>query len=779
MRISSNLDRHIDISRDDKSRIISATDDTGRTVSFEYNERGLLTTFVDLAGGKWHYKYNKEGLLQGAQDPRGVHSINAVYDNKRVKNIKVHHESLTFERSRRDTVKMTNSLNETGTFWHNPSGLTTSIMDFSGDTTSLTFDRQLRVVDLSYKGQKVVVVDYDSNNQIQTLTRLYSDSQEKRSFEYDHGRLKKISIGDLKVAEYNYDSKGNLNSATDGLGSRKYEYRRNGHLKSILANGNSYYFQTSSIGQIENISKENSSVARLSYNSDSTVGGVSIALDDQSTLTDFAYNRRGLRTTANYSDAVSTEISYDAVGNLISLQQESTNAKTEDRYSLGDDNEILRISSSLNPDMTIGYNLLGDLQTLSQGKNYLVVDYDKLGRMKTVDINGERVIDVDYSPMDADAVTVKDDRTKATFVNAPYSSPVFGSLDSIIYTRPVGSPYGPIRFDPDLSRFVIDDNVPRPDSILWSSLRRRMMIPSDLSIDPNPLAFDKPSNSLFIPPEMASVNCLVCVSDANDFELTVNGQSNTKIMKNVSATFRPHADDDYCVDATIGDGFILRTWYTSVNFGDNSSAGTWTSNTNATFNHAYSFRGTYNASANIFCTCRGSGTPFSAFDSATVTVCTQPTTYAQVTSCPSALGQNDDNITIDGCTTPVGPIQNPGASLTLQKNPPGTAFGSNQVSVPPSGAGLVNLPCNKHDFCYGTCGANKASCDSAFGTGTVQVCEAAFSVLCPYEGTVCNDYWAQLGECINTANSWTLSLVVFGGTLYKAAQVEGCECCGE
>lgn len=79
----------------------------------------------------------------------------------------------------------------------------------------------------------------------------------------------------------------------------------------------------------------------------------------------------------------------------------------------------------------------------------------------------------------------------------------------------------------------------------------------------------------------------------------------------------------------------------------------------------------------------------------------------------------------------------------------------------------INLPCNRHDFCYQTCGATKDDCDLRFFDDILQVCDnmtAAQKVLC-YD------------DCVATAAIYFDGVALGGGESYRNGQNRSCQCC--
>jgi hypothetical protein len=146
--------------------------------------------------------------------------------------------------------------------------------------------------------------------------------------------------------------------------------------------------------------------------------------------------------------------------------------------------------------------------------------------------------------MDVDPVHETDAHTPFTPIAEPVASAVFGTLEEIAFTRTEGTPYGFVRFAPTMARFIMrEPHIAPPDAALLASLKRRNLASRE-TLNPTPiLGFDKPSNSLFIPPEYFSVNCWYCWAGATGFELERVGSGPVTVGQTVNFV----ADADYSV----------------------------------------------------------------------------------------------------------------------------------------------------------------------------------------------------------------------------------------
>jgi group XII secretory phospholipase A2 precursor (PLA2G12)/parallel beta helix pectate lyase-like protein len=79
----------------------------------------------------------------------------------------------------------------------------------------------------------------------------------------------------------------------------------------------------------------------------------------------------------------------------------------------------------------------------------------------------------------------------------------------------------------------------------------------------------------------------------------------------------------------------------------------------------------------------------------------------------------------------------------------------------------IDLPCNRHDFCYQTCGRTQAECDLEFRDEMIAVCNNMTAA----EKLVCYD------DCLLRAAAYFDGVVIGGGSSYVNGQNRGCQCC--
>ena len=229
------------------------------------------------------------------------------------------------------------------------------------------------------------------------------------------------------------------------------------------------------------------------------------------------------------------------------------------------------------------------------------MEYDAFDRTTRLVLDGEAVLAGDYGIGDIDIVEADDQRTSGVPTAAPVS-PVFGTMDSIVYSRPRSAEFGLVAYSPTLKTFEFRLDALAPDAILLASMRARMA----LGGEPNtaPLGHDKPSSTLFVSPEFRSVNCQVCTGDLRQVWLTVRPFPvhcetlyNVVVDGHCGTVVIPHQN----VPVSVG---VKLPWLHTTDYGDGTSSGVVTTTSNhIDGTHRYHVAGPYEMSHFVLCSC--------------------------------------------------------------------------------------------------------------------------------------------------------------------------------
>ena len=506
------------IARRDDGRIVSITDDLDRIVGYAYDADGRLTGVTDVAGGSWRIGHVAGGL-SSVTDPRGKVVFAAQWTDGRVHRIRALHETTDFRYAGAATTA-TNLLGWSTVYRHTDSGITESITDRTGATTGVAFDAGHRPVTVTRDGVTLARIGYDAEGRLASLWRPEGETA------FTNSRRGVTMATGAWTARYRYADR-RIVYAKDHRGERTYRYAEDGSLAGATIDGIDAALRTGTDGTVAEVSRDGRTLAAYAYTGAGRVSSIDYGGGRTAA---FEYDARGLRTAADYvygTDArVAVAMAYDAAGNLTSLRRGLEGGETiEETYRIGDYNEVLWVRTGdgtdpARPDLTFGYDAVGRVERVDAGTRTASVEYDALDRATRLVVDGDTVLGADYGPDDIDVVEDDDRRTSGVPVAAP-ASPVFGTMESIVYSRPRPAEFGVVVYSPSRKTFELRLDALAPDAVLLASLRARM-VPLD-GDDPNtaPLGHDKPSNALFVPPEFRSVNCLVCTAVVFQVWLTV------------------------------------------------------------------------------------------------------------------------------------------------------------------------------------------------------------------------------------------------------------------
>jgi YD repeat-containing protein len=286
---------------------------------------------------------------------------------------------------------------------------------------------------------------------------------------------------------FEFNERGDLISQTEDGETTTYEYSDDGLLE-----------------QWENID----GISQFAYNAQGRLAAVTFP---DGTQHHYAYDQLGFRTATTRADGSWQDFDYDSTGNLTEYQ--SINEDGE-RYGqkliLNKENQVSRIEFQPQGQLAIKYNADGNPKSLAWGDDAMSCEYDASGRLIAIQSDMSGTGNYQYTDGEADIRKQLDDRTFPSLVNHRRASNTFGSLADIHYLRSHGSFGTVVNWNEELSILDLPTEIGlvNPDSLLRAADQRRRLY-NTLAQDPIlQRAFDKASNSFFLPPEYASANCV-------------------------------------------------------------------------------------------------------------------------------------------------------------------------------------------------------------------------------------------------------------------------------
>ena len=452
--ISSN-DGIVKLERRLDGRITAAQDDYGRVVKYQYDELGRLAEVTDLGGQSWHYRY-VGNRLAAIDDPRSATILEARYEDHRVASIRTLFNRAEFVYGDL-TTSVLDTLGRTTVFYKLPNGVTEGVLDPLGTFTQVTFDESYRPIKVSRNGTEVANLSYDDQGRLSSLRRVGN----KASFTYSDVGLVKVLSGDSS-ASYGYDNDGRIIHAEDRRGQRSYGYRQDGVLQYVLLDGHQTFFDAGPDGIATQILRNGNPLLRIERGPNGRAE--SIVFGDGLNTVRYEYNLRGFREAMKYDNDVDASVLYDEVGNLMRYTVDTRDGNIlSQEYSIGQFNEVLRIRNGAGADVSFRYDYAGRMFAAEAGKRSLNVQFDDLDRAIRVTLDGNVVAEAEYAAVELDAAHQVDRLSTEVTVRAGTSG-VFGTMDSIVYTRlrPMG--VGPVAYNSELKTFVVDTDYLVPDA---------------------------------------------------------------------------------------------------------------------------------------------------------------------------------------------------------------------------------------------------------------------------------------------------------------------------
>lgn len=360
----------------DNGRVSAITDSADRTVSYGYDAAGNLTNVIDVAGQSSTFTYDSEHRLLSMRDPRGG-TVSNTYDTlARVVTQTDQVNGLTrFDYTADQTVvtdprgtrtiyrfrdglldEVTQAADTVGeatwSYGHtSPTLGTTSITDPLGRIRTTIYDQDGNVTEAVDPGGVKIAYSYsplgdllemrpaegspttyryDSNGNLLEMVRTHTETgeQQRTSHSYDDpahpGDVTSTTDPTGRVWRYEYNIHGYRTVVEDPAGKRTVAtYDTLGRTTSeTTAAGNEpgadpadyrTVYLHNSHGQVIEVRHPAGSITRRSY--DAT--GNLLSLEADSRTTSFGYDLAGRGTSIRYPDGTETAAEYDSTGNVI------------------------------------------------------------------------------------------------------------------------------------------------------------------------------------------------------------------------------------------------------------------------------------------------------------------------------------------------------------------------------------------------------------------------------------------------------------------------------
>lgn len=576
--------RFISIFRNTMGQVTEITDDQGRSVSYSYNNQGELAVVSDLGGNDWEYRYANRQLHQ-VVDPEGNRAaLISYHQDGRVKHTKIRHEKHSYDYYGSETT-VTDDMGDSSQFVQNELGITAYIINSDNFASEIDLTPANNVATLRHNGRLRAAFSYDNSGNPERIVRFDAEGEVELTYIFDwNDRVLAITGTDGESQNLVYDTRGNLIRRTHNGSTVQFEFDAQGDLISQNEDGEITAYEYSADGLLEQLESD-AGTSQFVYNSQGRLAAITFPDGSQH---QYEYDSLGFRTATTRADGTWQDFDYDSTGNLTEYQAISLYGEAYgQKLILNSENQVSRIEFQPQGQLDIKYNADGNPKSLDWGDQVMRCEYDSSGRLTSIQSDAFGTKDYQYKDGEPDIRKQLDERTFASLVNQRRASNTFGSLSEIHYVRSHGSFGTAVNWNEELSILDLPTEVGlvSPDSILQAADQRRRLY-NTLAQDPIlQRAFDKASNSFFLPPEYSSANCVFTQTATP--ALTVPATALTGVSVNITASVG-------WVSAGCGP-VIWRFWANSSYIGGGSGGFSKTVST------VFSSAGTYTITVSVRC----------------------------------------------------------------------------------------------------------------------------------------------------------------------------------
>ena len=483
---------------DEAGMLTKVCDHSGRSVAFAYQD-GKLRRVTDPAGHTISYYYNRDGRISSITGKRGITTVTNLYDphgrtlkqklsdggvlsfeyqdeNNQVILTERNGSKITYVRDekfrsiktiyedgeescvyndRNQKTQITDKNGNVTKYQYDQKGNITRIINACGQTQSMTYDHQNRLLNLSIEGKEVLKNTYDSSGNLiksqDSLSRVselcYNQKGQPVKIRkpdgsslilmYDEsGNIKEINLPNGARRSYTYDELNRVSSTQDGKGNKtEFTYNSQDYVTQVKnAEGNIRSYAYNETGKVTKLTDFDGSHIERSYNinnrpetlidqsgrkthlSYDIMNNLTKVVDEAGAETNYTYNavnhligirnakgeevhvtydgngnRTGVETAGE-----STRYTYDALNRLI-LIEGATGAKT--RYTYGTHGKVTEIEDAQGNKISLEYDEAGQLSRetnpLGESRSYT---YTALGKIKTITDEAGRTTNYAYLP---------------------------------------------------------------------------------------------------------------------------------------------------------------------------------------------------------------------------------------------------------------------------------------------------------------------------------------------------------------------------------------------
>jgi RHS repeat-associated protein len=393
--------------------LASITYPDGSQTLFAYDARGRLTQQEADQGGdeKVTYSYDGEGGIS-VTDAGGGTSTYFVNEFEQVgayEDPLGHFTHFTYD-ANHNLIKETDPDGITSTFTTDARGNPTRLVDPAGNQLSTTYDPTLsRLTSLTDPNGNTTQYSHDANGNLLAIT--YPDSSQEQftydpmgnltesvdrngtaiGYKYDtHNLLTEEDFADGSKITYTYDDHRNLLTATNSVGTTKFQYDSADRLIRVTYPNNMYlkFTYDPATGQRTQMVDQTGFTVNYQYDA---VGRLSGLTDGKGNLiVNYTYDAAGRLSRKDMGNGTYTKYGYDLAGDLTSIvnYKPDNSALSQYVYAYEDRGDPISVTT-LAGTTTYGYDATGQLTSVAlPGGRTITYQYDAAGNRVAVTDSG-------------------------------------------------------------------------------------------------------------------------------------------------------------------------------------------------------------------------------------------------------------------------------------------------------------------------------------------------------------------------------------------------------
>ncbi|WP_234542265.1 RHS repeat-associated core domain-containing protein [Streptomyces shenzhenensis] len=353
---------------DANSQLLTTLDRGGKTATYTYDDAGNLASETTPLGNKTTYGYDDNGRLTTTVEPRG----NATGADPAQYTWTTAYDAAGNILSQSDPYG-----NKTVTNTYDGDGRLTQRADALGNKTAYEYDALGRLTKATSPGGSVTDLGYDTAG---NLSSRKDPNGHITTYAYDDtGRLTKTTDPLSRATSYGYDADGNRTSITNARGQKAtstYD-ARNQLTQTTFSDGTATTAYTyDAAGQPKTV-QDGTGTRTLAYDAEGRP--LTITSPGATSPFTYAYNDNGTLKSRTYPDGRAITYSYDSDGHILG---QTAGGKTTN-YTWDAAGNLLTVKLPTTTAVTEArtYDRAGRLASVSQGTGARFVDRDADGRV--------------------------------------------------------------------------------------------------------------------------------------------------------------------------------------------------------------------------------------------------------------------------------------------------------------------------------------------------------------------------------------------------------------